>query len=207
MYTVVGVSESRAFRVLWALEELDIPYEHRPSRPPTLDSRARDRANKAPVMIEDGETLTDPIAIVQYLADKHGGLTHPAGTLARLRQDSLTHLILEELEGPLWDAARHSVILPQILRSPSVFESLLWEYSRALQRISEKISPKAWLAGDRFTVPDIMLVHCILWASLADFPKPPASLAAYLLRVKGRDAFRRLIAKGSAQVGDDMSVM
>jgi glutathione S-transferase len=207
VYTVVGVTDSRAFRVLWALEELNVPYDHKPGKPPTLDSRARDRANKVPVMIEDGEILTDPIATVQYLADKHGGLTHPAGTLARARQDTLSHLILEELEGPLWDAARHSLVLPQILRSPSVFESLLWEYARALQKISQKIPPRAWIAGDRFTVPDILLVHCVLWASLANFPKPPPALAPYLLRVKGRDAFRRVLAKGSTKVGDDMSLM
>jgi glutathione S-transferase len=200
MYRVVGSLEGRAFRVLWTLEELQVAYAHQPGEQPSVQSRAHDRANRVPILIADGETLRDPLAIMQYLADKHGALTHRPATLARAHQDSMTHLILENLEGPLWDAARNAMIEPHILRSPAVVEGLHREYAAELRRIAEGIPKKGWVTGEVFTLVDIMLVHCVLWAALTGFPRFPEALRPYLMRIDGRSGFQRTLRLGSGEI-------
>ena len=46
------------------------------------------------------ETLRDIVAICQFLADKHGKLTYPAGSLARAKQDSFTQFAMDDVESP-----------------------------------------------------------------------------------------------------------
>ncbi len=106
MYTVTGNPMTRTFRVIWALEEMGLPYELNPASPQSPEVLALNASGKVPVLQEDGETLTDSTAILTYLADKHGALTAPAGPLARARQDSMTQLCLDELDAVLWTAAR-----------------------------------------------------------------------------------------------------
>ena len=96
-YTVLGSSQSRALRVLWMLEELGLSYQHIPAAPQSEGVVAFNPAGKVPVLIDDGTPVTDFTAIIQYLADKHGGLTHPAGTLKRARQDNLTQFLLARI--------------------------------------------------------------------------------------------------------------
>ena len=106
MYTVIGTAKSRAARVLWMLEELGQPFEHVAAPPRSEGVTAFNPAGKVPVLIDAGTPITDSTAIIQYLADKHGALTHPAGTLERARQDSLTQFLLDEFDANLWMAAR-----------------------------------------------------------------------------------------------------
>ena len=83
MYTVVGAPMTRSFRVLWALEELGQPYELIPALPQSPEILEVTDSGKVPALIEGDAVLTDSTAIITYLADKHGSLTAPAGTLAR----------------------------------------------------------------------------------------------------------------------------
>ena len=91
MYEVIGNTQSRAFRVLWMLEELGQSYEHSPEKPHSEMVSSLNPSGKIPILKDDGEVLTDSTAIITYLADKHKALTHPCGTVARARQDGLLH--------------------------------------------------------------------------------------------------------------------
>jgi glutathione S-transferase len=88
-------------------------------------------AGKVPVLIADGVPITDSVAIMTFLGDRHDALTHAPGTLERARQDSLTHAIIDEFDAPLWMAARHSFVLPEDKRMPDIKDSLRWEFERA----------------------------------------------------------------------------
>ena len=94
MYTLYGSPSSRAFRVLWMLEELELPFEFVPSKPRSDEVLALNPSGKIPVLRDGEAVLTDSTAILTYLADKHGKLTHPAGSVARAHQDALTHTVL-----------------------------------------------------------------------------------------------------------------
>ena len=189
--TVVGTVKSRALRVLWLLEELGLPYEHVPAQPRSPEARASNPSGKIPALVTEEGALTDSTAILHYLADREGRLTHPAGTPGRARQDAVTFRVLDEVEGPLWLAARHGFVLPEDRRVPAVKDTARREAAEALARIE---APQDFAAGDAFTVADIVLAHCIRWATNAKVEPIPEALAAYAARMAGRPAFQRAAA-------------
>lgn len=195
MYTVIGTVGSRAARVLWMLEELGEPYEHVPAPPRSEGVTAFNPAGKVPVLVEDGTPITDSTAIVQYLADKHGRLTHRAGTLDRARQDSLTQFLLDEFDAALWMAARHSFVLPEALRHAAIKNTLRWEFERSQKTLVHRMSEGPFLMGETMTVPDIILTHCGTWALAAKFPIVEHRLTDYLDRMRQRPAYRRAMAR------------
>ena len=198
MYTVIGGARSRALRVLWMLEELGVDYDHVAAPPRSDDVVAVNPAGKIPVLIEDGTPITDSTAILQYLADKHGALTHPAGTLDRARQDSLTQFLLDEFDAALWMAARHSFVLPEELRQSAVKDSLKWEFERSQKTLVARMADGPFLMGSQMTVPDIILTHCGTWARAAKFPVVEPRLKDYLARMEERPALKRAMAQGAA---------
>lgn len=195
MLTLIGTGRSRAFRVLWLLEELGEPYAHVPARPRSADAMAANPSGKIPVLMVEGEALTDSTAILTWLADRAGRFTHPTGTIARARQDGLTQRVLDEMDAALWMAARHSFILPPERRVAAVKDSLKWEFEAALARMADRIAGP-FLMGADMTVPDIVLTHCLSWAGMAGFPAPEGALADYADRMRAREAFARAAARG-----------
>lgn len=193
MYTVIGRANSRATRVLWMLEELGESYEHVPAAPRSEGVVSFNPAGKVPVLIEDGTPIIDSTAIIQYLADKHGALTHPAGTLDRARQDSLTQFLLDEMDSALWMAARHSFVLPEELRQSAIKQSLIWEFTNSQKTLVQRMGEGPFLMGAQMTVPDIILTHCGIWAEVARFPVQEARLTAYLDRMIARPALQRVM--------------
>lgn len=195
MYTVIGSRRSRAFRVLWMLEELGAAYDHVPAGPRSEEARAANPAGKIPALRDGDAVLTDSAAILAYLGDKHAALTHPAGTVARARQDAMIHAVLDEMDALLWTAARHSFILPEDRRVPAVKDSLRWEFSANLATMAARMGDAPFAAGDIFTTADILLTHCLGWAGNAKFDITEPALADYAERMRARPAYARADAK------------
>ncbi|TJZ92324.1 glutathione S-transferase family protein [Paracoccus gahaiensis] len=194
MYRVIGTAKSRAFRVLWMLQELGQPYDHIAANPRSEGVVPFNPAGKVPVLIDDGTPITDSTAILTYLADRHGQLTHPAGTLDRARQDSLTQFLLDEFDAALWLAARHSFILPEEMRLSAIKNTLRWEFETSQKTLVHRMSEGPFLMGERMTVPDIILTHCLDWALTARFPVVEARLSDYLDRMRLRPAYKAVTA-------------
>lgn len=194
MYTVIGTARTRTLRVLWMLEELGLPYEHVAAGPRSAEARAQNGSGKVPVLVIDGVAISDSTAILQFLADRHGRLTHPAGTIDRARQDSLTQFVLDEFDALLWTASRHSFILPEELRLPAIKDTLRWEFARSQTALVQRMGEGPFLMGEAMTVPDLILAHCGLWAGLAKFPITEPRFAGYLDTMRARPAFQRAMA-------------
>lgn len=194
MYQVIGGVQSRAFRVMWTLEELGQDYAHIECKPHSPEAMAANPSGKIPALRDGDEVLTDSTAILTYLADKHGALTHPAGSIARARQDGLTHMVLDEVDAVLWTAARHSFVLPQDRRVPEIKPSLMWEFERNSKRLADRLEGP-FLMGDTMTIADIVAAHCLNWAFSAKFPIEDERLLTYGKAMRGRDAFKRAAGK------------
>lgn len=195
MFTVIGTVQSRAMRVLWMLEELGLAYDHIPAAPRSEGVVAFNPAGKVPVLIEDGTPITNSTAIITYLADREGRLTHPAGTLDRARQDSLTQFLLDEFDANLWMAARHSFVLPQEMRQAGIKNTLRWEFERSQKTLLHRMGEGPFVMGDTMTVPDIILAHCLTWALAARFPIVDHRLTGYLDAMRARPAYQRALAR------------
>jgi len=193
MYQIVGTIRSRAFRVLWMLEELSQPYEHIPAQPRSEQASEFNPAGKVPTLMDNGVAITDSTAIIQYLADRHGALTFPAGTIERAQQDSLTQFLLDEFDAALWVAARHTFILPEELRHAAIKDSLRWEFARSQKVLTRRMGDGPFLMGADMTVPDIILTHCGNWAEGAKFPVDEPALINYLTRMRALPAFKQVM--------------
>ncbi|MBL6427545.1 MAG: glutathione S-transferase family protein [Maritimibacter sp.] len=198
MYEVIGKIDTRAFRVLWMLEELGQPYEWTKAGPRSAEVMAHNPSGKVPVLLVDGEPVNDSVAIMQYLADRHGAFTHPAGTLERARQDAITNFLIDDFDALLWMGARHVFVLPEEHRMPEIRSSLKWEFAGAVERCANILGDKAFLTGDEMTVPDILAAHCANWAFSAKFPLENDKFNAYVKRMRDRDAFKRVAALAKA---------
>lgn len=189
---IVGTVRSRTLRVLWMAEELGLDYEHDPAPPQSPAVRALNPQGKVPVLVDGDLVLTESTAILTYLADRHGALTYPAGTVDRARQESLMHFLLDQFDACIWTAARHSFVLPEERRLPAIKDSLRWEFDRS-QRHFEHLLTGEFLM-EKMTIADVIAAHCGLWARLAKFPVGEV-LAEYTARLTARPAFQRAAAR------------
>ena len=197
MYRLHGTAKSRAMRPLWLLEELGVEYALVPAAPRSPEARALSPSGKIPIL-ETGEGIvTDSVAMMAFLADRHGAFTHPAGTIARARQDALTHSILETFDAVLWAWAKHSFVLPEAHRVPAVKESLRWQWGEHAGAMEARLGAGPFLMGDAPLVPDILLAHCCGWAAGLKLDLPPG-LRAHMTTMRARPAFRRALARGEA---------
>ena len=58
MYKVIGFPKTRAFRVLWMLEELGLDYDVDPVKPRSEEAKAYNPSGKVPVLLVDGEAIS-----------------------------------------------------------------------------------------------------------------------------------------------------
>jgi len=194
MYKVLGMAATRTLRVLWMMEELGLEYEHLPYPPRSKEMLEINPSGKVPALIVDDHVIIDSVAIMQFLADKHGDMTYPAGTIERAQQDSFTQFINDEIDAIIWCAARNTFILPEDKRVPEIKATLKWEFVRSMKLLGERIGDNEFLMGDKMTVPDILLTHCGGWARMAGFEIPDGPLKAYFKRMIARPAYLRAYA-------------
>src|SRR5262245_1674145 len=75
MIKLYGIRMSRALRSLWALEELNVPYEHVPidfmTESKTPEFKAINPNGKVPALVDGEVTLFESMAINLYLARRY----------------------------------------------------------------------------------------------------------------------------------------
>ena len=192
MYTLIGSPKSRAFRVLWMLEELDLEYEIEPAAPRSEAALAVNPSGKIPALKVGDDVVIDSTAICQYLADRHGKFTFPAGSIERALQDSWLHFVLDEVDSVLWFNAKHTFVLPEELRSATAREACKYDFDRAMRFFEKRFGRGPYVMGDDFTVPDLLFGHCAGWAvNGAGWEFPAGPVADYVERVRSRPACLR----------------
>ena len=189
MYKVIGNTNTRTLRVLWAMKEIGLKYEHVQVNAQSVDAKKFNISGKVPTLDANGVNIADSTAIVTYLADKYNQLTFPAGTIERAQQDSFTQFILDELDSILWTAARHSFVLPKEMRVSELKDTLRWEFARSLKILESRMGSGPNVMGEEFTIPDIILTHIGGWARVARFDIPDGRLRDYFRRQIKRPAY------------------
>jgi glutathione S-transferase len=134
--------------------------------------------------LDDGQVLTEGVAIVQYLADQkpEAGLAPKPGTMEHYRLIEWLNFIATELHkgfGPLF-----APNLPEATRAATIerLESRLAHVDRMLEG-------RQYLLGEAFTVADAYLFVIVTWLPYAklDITRWPR-LAAYAERIRSRPA-------------------
>jgi glutathione S-transferase len=109
--------------------------------------------------LDDGQVLTEGVAIMQYLADQkpESDLVPKAGTMARYRVQEWLNYITSEIHktySPLWNPAN----------DPKVKEFALANLEKKLDWTNAQLAGKKYLTGDAFTIADAYLYTVLNWS-------------------------------------------
>jgi len=193
-----GFRNGRTLRVLWTLEELGVAYEYVEVDLKRGEAREPwflnlNPAGKVPVLIDQGQTITESAAICMHTAEQYpaSGLLPPAATHRRTACYEAISFIIAELDAPLWTIAKHRFALPKEKRVTAVIDTATWEFAVAADLLAGRLGTSAFLCGDTFTVADVLAGHTLLWARSARVTWAAQQLSAYLERLEQRPALLR----------------
>jgi glutathione S-transferase len=201
MITVHHLENSRSQRILWLLEELQLPYRvRRYERDPKtmLAPRAlRDvhPLGKAPVIDDDGRVVAETGAIVEYLVEKADGrLGPPANREAVLRYRHFLHYAEGSMMPPLLAmlVVGRLGLLGRPARGP-----LQRMFDVHLDWLEAELGTRAWFAGEEFSAADIMMSFPLEAArARAGLGPSRPNLIDWLERIHARPAYAQALAKG-----------
>jgi glutathione S-transferase len=64
--------------------------------------------------------------------------------------------------------------------------------------LGKRLGTKSYVMGESFTVPDLILGHCLGWATRIKWTLPEGPVSDYFDRISGREAFQKVLALRSA---------
>ncbi len=191
MLTLFGPRGGRTFRVVWVLEELGLSYQHVEARPHSEDIYAVNPLGQAPALKAGEHVLTDSLAIANYLADREGSLTHPAGSPERAGMEARVNFVLTEMEAPIWLMARHGFVLPKELRAPGMRDVAEADFARAENKFEILIGDAEFFWGNCFSLADVFAADIARWAEQARIDLTSDVFKAHSERMKARPAWKR----------------
>jgi len=184
--------QTRALRVVWALEEIGTPYEIRIVDIPagrTLEPEflALNPMGKLPVLVDGDTVVAESAAILAYLAERfpEAGLAPPPGDPTRGRYLQWLFFAVGVFEPAAFEFL--SGTETDTKRRP-------WgDWSRAIAAIESALSVGPWLVGERFTMADPQLGFAVDHLDrIGAFSFSPV-IRAYLERLRVRHAYGRAL--------------
>jgi glutathione S-transferase len=216
MLTVHHLNNSRSQRVLWLLEELGVPYEIKRYQrdpksmlaPPEL--RAVHPLGKSPVITDDGQTVAESGAIIEYLIGKYGqGRFAPApGTPEHLRYTYWLHYA----EGSVMPPLLLKLVALRIAGAPMPFfaKPIARKIAATLQStfidpqlklhlgyIDKELSATGWFVGNDFTAADVQMSFPLEAATArGGMEGQIPAITGFLKRIHARPAYQRALERG-----------
>jgi glutathione S-transferase len=202
MLVVHHLNQSRSKRVLWLLEELQMPYQrvdHQRDEktrlaPPSL--KAVHALNKAPVIIDGDITLCESSAIMEYIIDQDSEkrFRPEAGTKEYYQYIEWSHFAEGSLGLPVMcklfmgmetrrgDQPMDNYIAKEVRLDFGYIESVLAE--------------REYFAGAEFTAADIMMTIILEIADRIGLLEGQETTQAYLTKVQQRPAYQKAASFG-----------
>lgn len=205
------LEHSRSLRVLWLLEELELPYEIRRyardanfRAPPEL--AAVHPLGRSPVVEVDGHVLAESGAIIEYFVEREQGRLSPQEPEAKLRYRFFLHYAEGSAMPPLLVQLLADKIRTQ--KVPFLVKPLTSKIAEGIEQafsgpaisthfgfVESELAARPYFAGNEFTAADIQMIYPVeaaLMRGKGDWPK----LRAWRDRVTARPAYQRAEAKG-----------
>ena len=195
---------TRAGRVAWLLEELNLEYELEvlPFSKEGLKSpehRARHALGRVPV-IEDGDiSIFESGAIIQYILDKYGdnGLKPDVQSNEYPYYLQWFHYCEGMVMPPMNQIVVHTVLLPPDRRDETVLSQAKNLLSKSLNPVNANLEGKDYLIGE-FSAADCMLGHsCFMANRFGAVNEDMENIKRYVSNIESRPAFQKAIALGT----------
>jgi len=216
MITVHHLNNSRSQRVLWLLEELGVAYEIERYQRDAKTMLAPDSLRKvhplgkSPVVTDDGVTLAESGAIIEYLVERYGNgrLIPPPGTPERRRYAYWLHFAEGSAMPPLLlklifdriPAMPMPFFVKPIARgiSTKVLERMVTpNLKRQLDFMESELAASPWFAGAEFSAADIQMSFPLeAAAQRAGLDASRPHLVEFLKRIHARPAYKKALERG-----------
>jgi len=191
---------SRAGRIMWLLEELELPYElnrmdFSPKDLKSDEHRARHPLGRVPVLDDGDVSVYESGAIVEYILERHknGGLKPAVDSPLFPEYLQWFHYCEGMVMPPVNTIVVQTLLLPPDRRDETVLGQAQWLLTKALAPVDEALAGRDYLIGD-FSGADIMLGHaCFMSNRLGCVPDEMANLKGYVERIAARPAFDKAI--------------
>jgi glutathione S-transferase len=185
-------------KVLWALEELKLPYER-------IDAglqfgvvnepfyRKMNPNGRVPTIEDDGMVLWESNAIVRYLSAKHGaGTLCPADPKQRADVDRwmdwTTSTVAPAMTPVFWGLVR----TPPEKRDPKAISDGVEKAAQAFQVLEQSLDARDYVGGKTFTMGDIPLGTFVHRWNALDIKRPKLPrVEAYYARLQQRPAYKK----------------
>ena len=201
MIKVHHLNNSRSQRILWLLEELDVPYEivHYkrmspvPLAPPEL--KAVHPLGKSPVITDGKHTIAESGAIIEYILETYGK--------GRLQPEPKSTDHFKYIEWMHY--AEGSAMLPLLMllyagmlgnAAAPLRPRIDSEIANHLGYIAQALKGREFIVGLHLTGADIQITFVLEAAQTSGLLKDYPDLEAYLARMHGRAAYKRAVEKG-----------
>jgi glutathione S-transferase len=185
---------TRDLRVLWALEEMSLPYEIVGMDHPNhdLDSpsfRALNPFGQIPAIDDDGVVVTESGAILLYLARKSGKLMpHDLAGEAQVLRWSIA--ALNTIEVPVLSLWFVDVMGGKGSKPSAALRG--WADMR-VKELDGWLAGREFIATDEFSVADILMSHVLGGGTDPSLLEPYANVLAYRARCTARPAWKKTI--------------
>jgi glutathione S-transferase len=201
MIIVHHLENSRSQRILWLLEELEMPYRVRryARDPKTMLAPAELKAvhplGKSPVIEDEGRVIAESGAIVEYLVEKSGGRLGPPAN-----RDSvlLYRQFLHYAEGSMMPPLLALLVVDRLgLLGKPARGNVMVLLEGHLDWLEDELTRRDWFAGDSFTSADVMMSFPLeLCRARADLDATRPHLIDWLERIHARPAYGAALQKG-----------
>ena len=201
MLTVHHLNDSRSQRILWLLEELELPYEIKFYQRDTVtrlappELKAVHPLGKSPVLTGDGATIIESGAIIDYVLRHHGG-----GRLIPAGDSADYEAYLQWLH-----YAEGSAMLPLLMKmyigmigegGAPLVPRIDSEVANHLGYVEASLSGREWLLGDGLTGADVQMSFVGEIAGRYGLHATHPNIGAWVTRFQARDAYKRALDKG-----------
>lgn len=192
---------SRAGRIVWLLEELELPYElnrmeFHPKDLKSDEHRSRHPLGRVPVL-EDGDvTIYESGAIVEYVLERHknGGLKPPVEAPSFPAYLQWFHYCEGMVMPPVNTIVVQTLLLPPERKDETALSQAQRLLTKALAPVEEALKGKDYLIGD-FSAADIMLGHaCFMSNRMGCVTDEMTNLTSYVERITQRPAFQKAMS-------------
>uniref|UniRef100_D8QI66 glutathione transferase n=1 Tax=Schizophyllum commune (strain H4-8 / FGSC 9210) TaxID=578458 RepID=D8QI66_SCHCM len=207
--TVHHLVASRSQRILWLLEELEVPYEvkiyERVGWGAPSSLKAVHPLGKSPIITDGDLTLPESGAIIDYIIRKYGQGRITLPTEGKALADELYYS--HSAEASLMPLIVNKVFCTRIIpgQTPEeerpVVTDVLGKVAQTLYeppikiRIDEHLSKNKWFAGGEGpTVADYMMIFPLELLRQSGSSTP--HIDAYIDRAQTRPAYRRALERG-----------
>jgi glutathione S-transferase len=197
MITLYG--EGRGLRVAWMLEEMRLPYrlvkiDLLSDAPHDPDFLAINPSAFIPALRDGDVTIVESIAILEYLAARHGPTPLVPEPSSAAFPAYKQFLMMGEagLASAAFMLLNIRRLEPERQGNPSADFALEQFHSR-LRLVARQLDHAPYMAGDSFTAADISVTYGLNLGFYMCGLRYEGPVPAYLDRVRGRDGYLRAL--------------